>query len=51
VLVASYAESIYQWDTRPERALEFACAIAGRNLSPAEWRDNFPDRPYEETCP
>ena len=51
VLVASYQQSIYRWDTRPERAREFACAIAGRNLTPAEWRENFPDRPYEETCP
>ena len=51
VLVASYKQSIYHWDTRPERAREFACDIAGRNLTPAEWRENFPDRPYEDTCP
>jgi len=51
VLVASYVESIYRWDTRPERALEFACDIAGRNLTHAEWRDNFTQRPYEKTCP
>ena len=51
VLVASYQQSIYRWDTRPERALEFACDIAGRNLTHAEWRDNFTQRPYEKTCP
>jgi WD40 repeat protein len=51
VLVASYRQSIYRWDTRPERALEFACDIAGRNLTHAEWRDNFTQRPYEKTCP
>jgi WD40 repeat protein len=51
VLVASYMQSIYRWDTRPERARAFACAIAGRNLTHAEWHDNFATRPYERTCP
>ncbi len=51
VLVASYAQSIYRWDTRPDRARDFACEIAGRNLTHAEWRDNFTTRPYETTCP
>jgi len=51
VLVASYQQSIYRWDTRPERARSFACAIAGRNLTHAEWAENFTNRPYEKTCP
>jgi WD40 repeat protein len=29
-----------------------ACALVGRNLSMAEWRDNVDqDQPYERTCP
>jgi WD40 repeat protein/class 3 adenylate cyclase len=28
-----------------------ACLIAGRNLTPAEWRDLLPDRPYTQVCP
>jgi WD40 repeat protein len=35
---------INRWDDR-------ACAIAGRNLSPAEWEQYFPTAPYERTCP
>ena len=27
------------------------CAIAGRNLTPAEWREFLPDEPYRKTCP
>ncbi len=38
-------------DTRPERWVEVACAIAGRNLTEVEWSDAFGDRPYRETCP
>jgi WD40 repeat protein len=51
VLIASYDEGIYLWDTRFERAIHFACQLAGRNLTEAEWRENFGDRPYRETCP
>ncbi|HKP05857.1 MAG TPA: hypothetical protein VJU58_01265, partial [Microbacterium sp.] len=29
---------------------ERACAIAGRGLSPKEWRDVFADRPYDPAC-
>jgi WD40 repeat protein len=35
---------INQWDDR-------ACAIAGRNLSLAEWEEYFPNVRYERTCP
>jgi hypothetical protein len=29
----------------------FACQVAGRNLTRAEWRDLLPDRPYKLVCP
>ena len=38
------------WDVAPERLLEHACAIAGRNLTEEEWSEVLPDRPYEHTC-
>ena len=37
-------------DTRIERWVDRACAIAGRNLSHEEWDQFFPDRAYERTC-
>ena len=30
---------------------EAACAIAGRNLTVAEWEFHLPGRPYKSTCP
>jgi WD40 repeat protein len=32
------------------RRLDAACAIAGRDLTPAEWRRFLPDRPWQPTC-
>ena len=51
LLISSSAGAILSWDTRPQHAIEFACQIAGRNLTPDEWRDALGDRPYHETCP
>ncbi len=51
VQIASSGGAVYTMDTRPEQWIEFACAIAGRNLTEDEWRDAFDDRPYRETCP
>ena len=51
VLIAAFGGAVYTMDTRPEHWVEVACAIAGRNLTEAEWSDAFGDRPYRETCP
>jgi WD40 repeat protein len=51
VLVATGEGDLYRWDTRLERAVEFACTLAGRQLTPAEWAEAFPERPYRQTCP
>ncbi|MDR7253853.1 DNA-binding SARP family transcriptional activator/WD40 repeat protein [Nocardioides sp. BE266] len=52
VLIAPFlGHAVYVWDPSPERALEFACRMAGRDLTEAEWAENFPDQPYRETCP
>jgi DNA-binding SARP family transcriptional activator/WD40 repeat protein len=41
----------YTWDTNIEHWIEYACRVAGRNLTDTEWRNAFGDRPYRETCP
>jgi hypothetical protein len=51
MLIASLDGTISTWDSRPERAIEFACQIAGRSLTPNEWRDALGTRHYRETCP
>ena len=30
---------VYRWDTRLEHAVEFACLVAGRDVTEAEWTD------------
>jgi WD40 repeat protein len=42
---------IYTWDTSVDQALAFACRVADRDFTKAEWQDHFADRPYQETCP
>ena len=39
------------WDVDPAVWRERACAIAGRNLTRAEWRLYLPGTAYRETCP
>ena len=51
VIVAQQGGPIYLWDSRPERAVEFACRIAGRDFSENEWSEHFGKRPFQETCP
>jgi WD40 repeat protein len=51
VIIADRDGAVYEWDTRLEQWIERACTVAGRNLTEAEWRDAFGDRPYRETCP
>lgn len=35
---------------RPADWIGTACAVAGRDLSEAEWARYLPDRPWEQTC-
>jgi WD40 repeat protein len=50
VTIATYTSAIYHWDTSVEAALDHACALAARNLTPDEWETFFPGLPYRETC-
>jgi hypothetical protein len=40
--------SLRSWDN--PALIRDACAIVGRNLTCAEWRQSFPNRPYRQTC-
>ena len=42
---------LYVWNPTSERAVEFACQAAGRDLTEEEWRSNFGSLPYHSTCP
>ena len=51
VTIAAYDGTTYRWDTRIGSTLDFACRMAGRNLTDEEWKQAFGDRPFEKTCP
>jgi hypothetical protein len=38
-------------DLNPRHWEQLACRIAGRNLTPAEWKEYLPGREYHRTCP
>ena len=40
----------FHWDVRPSTWARQACAVAGRTLTPSEWRDALPDRDYAPAC-
>jgi WD40 repeat protein len=42
---------VLTWDTRPEHAIEFACRIAGRDLTADEWRTYVGTGPQFRVCP
>jgi WD40 repeat protein len=42
---------VYEWDTDVTHALDFACRVAGRAFTEAEWSAQFGTRPYQEICP
>jgi WD40 repeat protein len=51
VLVLAADGSTSTWDSDPTSWIDLACAVAGRELTPEEWKDALGERPYEETCP
>ena len=51
VAIASYDGRVYRWDTEVERALGFACQMAGRSLTEDEWAEFLPEQPYRVLCP
>ena len=51
IVVAGINGRTWTVETQPSAWLERACRTAGRNLTLDEWREYFPSRPYEVTCP
>ena len=51
VAIASYDGKVYRWETDLERAIDFACQMAGRNLTDKEWAEFLPAQPYQSVCP
>jgi WD40 repeat protein len=49
-LLVGYVSNAYQWPTDVGTWEQFACQVAGRNLSRAEWRDLLPNRAYQRVC-
>jgi WD40 repeat protein/DNA-binding SARP family transcriptional activator len=51
VAIASYDGRIYRWETDLDHAIDFACQMAGRNLTEEEWKEFLPAQPYQSVCP
>jgi hypothetical protein len=45
-----YFADAAQWPTDVGSWERFACQVAGRDLTPAEWHDILPARPYMHIC-
>ena len=51
VAIASYDGKVYRWETDLDRAMDFACQMAGRDLTVEEWEEFLPAQPYQSVCP
>ncbi len=49
LLIFQLAATI-EWPTDRPTLQRFACQIAGRDLTPEEWRELLPNRPYRRVC-
>jgi WD40 repeat protein len=49
-LVIDYLANAAQWPMDLRSWELFACQVAGRDLTRAEWNDLLPDRPYRHVC-
>ena len=50
-LLIEYLADAAQWPTNVSAWEHFACQVAGRNLTRAEWRAVLPNRSYMRVCP
>jgi hypothetical protein len=42
--------TVLLWDIDPASWRKRACAVAGCRLTPQEWQDFLPGRPYQPSC-
>ncbi|MEU6136255.1 PQQ-binding-like beta-propeller repeat protein [Nocardioides sp. NPDC047086] len=50
VAIATYGGTVSRWETDVDRAIDFACQMAGRDLSEEEWDEFLPDEPRQPVC-
>ena len=50
-LLINYLGTPTDWPTNLGAWARYACQVAGRDITPAEWADVLPDRPYQHVCP
>jgi WD40 repeat protein/class 3 adenylate cyclase/tRNA A-37 threonylcarbamoyl transferase component Bud32/energy-coupling factor transporter ATP-binding protein EcfA2 len=50
-LVIGLEGSAIEWPVDPRSWERFACQVAGRDLTRAEWHAVLPNRPYQRVCP
>jgi WD40 repeat protein len=50
-LLIDYLADAAEWPINVSMWERFACKVAGRNLTQAEWRDILPNRSYMRVCP
>jgi WD40 repeat protein len=50
VLAAADNKTVRLWSTDPDRTSERICATAGDPITPKEWAQYLPDRPYNPPC-
>jgi hypothetical protein len=51
LVVLDSSGQAWVWPMRWEQWAAHACAVAGRQLSRAEWSEFMSGRPYDEVCP
>jgi WD40 repeat protein/class 3 adenylate cyclase len=50
-LLLGYVNTATDWPTGLAAWEHYACQVAGRDITPAEWASVLPDRPYQHVCP
>jgi WD40 repeat protein len=50
VFAVSSNRAAVSWNITPEAWKRHACRVAGRELTPREWEDALPGRPYRAVC-
>ena len=51
VTIVDESGRVFDWDTRQEHALDYACTMASRDLTDLEWRTYLGDEPRFRVCP
>jgi DNA-binding SARP family transcriptional activator len=51
VTIASYDGHTFSWYIDDDRAVDYACQMAGRNLTHDEWSEFLPEQAFREVCP